>query len=152
MKKIAIASIIAIAAIAATAASAVELGVTATRDYAGDNRNAVGVTLGQHYGAYNVTAGVERSTVGENDQNRFSLVGGYDVAKFGSVTVTPKLGVAYLDNQNGPDGYALTAGVGATVPLTKTVSLGVDVARQVGQTRVDQFNGNRVTVAAKYQF
>ena len=149
MKNILIATTI---ALAATAASALELGVTAGRDYAGDNRNAVGVTLGQSYGAYNVTAGVERSTVGENDQNRFSVTGGYDVAKFGSVTITPKIGVAYLDNQNGPDGYAMTVGVGATVPVTKTVSVGLDVARQYGQDRVEQYNGNRATVAVKYKF
>ena len=149
MKNILIAATI---ALAATAASALELGVTTGRDYASDNRNSVGVTLGQQYGAYNVTGGVERSTVGENDQNRYSLVGGYDVAKFGTVTVTPKVGVAYLDNQNGPDGYAMTVGVGATVPVTKTVSVGLDVARQYGQTRVEQFNGNRATVAVKYKF
>jgi hypothetical protein len=149
MKKILIAATI---ALAATAASALELGVTAGRDYAGDNRNDVGVTLGQQYGAYNATAGVERSTVGENDQNRWSLVGGYDVAKFGSVTITPKVGVVYLDNQKGPDGYAMTVGVGASMPITQTVSVGVDIARQYGQDRVEQYNGNRATVAVKYKF
>jgi hypothetical protein len=149
MKKIAIASVI---ALAAAAASAAEFGVTAGRSYAGDNRNAVGVNISQHYGAVSATAGVERTTVGNNDQNRWSLVGGYDVAKLGSVTVTPKVGVAYLDNQNGPDGYAMTVGVGASVPVTKTVSVGLDVDRQYGQDRVDQFNGNRVTASVKYKF
>ena len=149
MKKIVLATAF---ALAAGAASAVEVGVTATRDYSGDNRNFGGVTLGQSYGKLNATLGAERSSVGGNDQNRFSLVGGYDVAKLGPVTVTPRLGVAYLDNQNSADGYALTVGVGASVPVTKKVSLGLAVDRQYGQDRVNQFDGNRVTVGAKYSF
>lgn len=149
MKKIAIASII---ALAATAASALELGVTATRDYAGDGRNFGGITLGQSYGKLNATAGFERTTVGGNDQNRYSLVGGYDVATFGPVTITPKVGVAYLDNQFGENGYAMTVGVGASMPVTKQVSVGLDVARQYGQERVNQFDGNRVTVGVRYKF
>ncbi len=149
MKKIVLATAI---ALAATAASAVEVGVTATRDYSGDNRNFGGITLGQSYGKLNATAGFERSTVGSNDQDRYSLVAGYDVAKLGSVTVTPRLGVAYLDNQTGSNGYAATVGLGASVPVTKQVSIGLAVDRQYGQDRVDQFDGNRVTVGAKYRF
>ncbi len=149
MKKIVLATAL---VLAATAASAVEVGVTATRDYSGDNRNFGGITLGQKYGAVGVTAGFERTTVGGNDQNRWSLVGGYDVAKLGPVTVTPRLGVAYLDNQTGSNGYAATVGLGASVPVTKQISVGLAVDRQYGQDRVDQFDGNRVTAAVKYSF
>ena len=149
MKKFAIASLLALAAVSA---SAVEVGITGTRDYSGDNRNFGGITIGQHYGAASATLGAERTTVGGNDQNRFSLVGGYDVAKFGPVTVTPRLGVAYLENQTGSDGYALTVGVGASVPVTQKVSVGLAVDRQYGQDRVDQFNGNRVTASVNYRF
>jgi len=150
MKKIAIASLI---ALAATAASAMEVGVTATRDYSGaENRNGGGITLGQKFGAVGVTAGFERTTKGSNDQDRYSVVAGYDVAKLGHVTITPKVGVAYLDNQTGQDGYAMTVGVGASMPITKTVSVGLDVARQYGQDRVQAFDGNRVTVGVKYAF
>ena len=149
MKKIAIASII---ALAATAASAMELGVTATRDYSGDNRNFGGITLGQSYGKLSATAGFERSTVGGDAQNRWSLVGGYDLAKFGPVTVTPKVGVAHLDSQTAQDGYAMTVGVGASMPVTKQVSVTVDFARQYGQERVQAFDGNRTTVGLKYKF
>lgn len=150
MKKFAIASIL---AIAATAASAVEVGVTATRDYSGaENRNGGGITLGQTYGKVGVTAGFERFTRGANDQDRYSLVAGYDVAKIGSVTVTPKVGVAYLNNQTGEDGYAMTVGVGARFPVTKQVSVGLDVARQYGQDRVNSFDGNRVTAGVVYKF
>ncbi len=150
MKKIAIASLI---ALAATAASALEVGVTTTRDYSGvENRNGAGLTVGQKFGAVGVTAGFERFTKGTNDQDRYSLVAGYDVAKLGPVTVTPKVGVAFLNNQTGQDGYAMTVGLGTSVPVTKQVSLGVDVARQYGQDRVSQFDGNRVTVGVNYKF
>ena len=149
MKKFAIASLLALAAVSA---SAVEVGVTGTRDYSGDNRNFGGVTIGQKYGAVGVTAGFERSTVGTNDQDRYSLVGSYDVAKFGPVTVAPRVGVAFLDNETTSNGYALTVGVGASVPVTKQVSVGLAVDRQYGQERVDQFNGNRVTASVKYAF
>ena len=149
MKKFAIASLIATAAIAA---SAMEVGVTTTRDYGTADRTGAGITVGQKFGAVGVTAGFERFTKGTNDQDRYSLVAGYDVAKVGPVTVTPKVGVAYLNNQTGQDGYAMTVGVGASVPVTKQISLGVDVARQYGQERVQAFDGNRVTVGLNYKF
>lgn len=150
MKKIAIASLL---ALAATTASAMELGVGVTRDYSGaDNRNGGSLTLGQNFGKAGITGGFERFTAGNNDQDRWSLVGGYDVAKVGSITVTPKVGVAYLNNQRTVDGYAMTVGVGASVPLNKQVSLGVDIARQYGQDRVQAFDGNRVTVGLKTRF
>lgn len=149
MKKIAIASLI---ALAATAASAAELGVTATRDYSGVDRNGGGITLSQNVGAVGVTAGFERFTKGTNDQDRLSLVAGVDVAKIGAVTITPKVGVAYLDNQRGADGYAMTVGVGASLPLTRQVSATVDVAHQYGQKRIESFDGTRATVGLKYKF
>ena len=150
MKKIAIASLI---ALAATAASALEVGVVATRDYSGEpNRNGGGVTLGQKYGAVGLTAGFERFTKGSNDQDRYSLVAAYDVAKVGAFTLTPKVGVAYLNNQVGDNGYAMTVGAGVSTPLTKQVSLGLDVARQYGQDRVKASDGNTVTVGVSYKF
>lgn len=150
MKKIAIASLI---AIAAATAGAVEVGVTTTTDYSGSqDRQGFGLTVGQKVGAVSVTGGFERFSKGANDQDRYSVTAGYDVAKFGPVTVTPKLGVAYLNNQHTTDGYALTVGVGASAPVTKQVSVGLDIARQYGQDRVNAFDGNRVTAGVKYAF
>ena len=137
---------------ASLGASALEIGVTGTRDYSGTDRNGAGITVGQKTGAVGVTAGFERFTAGTNDQDRYSVVVGYDVAKFGPVTVTPKIGAAYLNNQTTADGYAMTVGVGASVPVTKQVSVGLDYARQYGQDRVSQFDGNRLTAAVKYSF
>jgi hypothetical protein len=150
MKKIILATAI---ILSTAAASAVEVGLTATRDYAGtENRNGAGVTIGQKFGKVGLTGGFERFTTGSNDQDRYSVVAGYDVAKFGPVTFTPKIGATYLNNQVTSDGYAMTVGLGASVPVTKQISLGLDVARQYGQDRVSQFDGNLVTVGAKYSF
>jgi hypothetical protein len=149
MKKFAIATAI---ALAATAASALEVGVTTARDYAGDNRNAAGFTVGQKFGAVSMTAGFDRATLGTNDQDRYSVVAGVNVAKLGPVTVGVRAGGAYLNNQTGADGYAAVVGVGASVPVTKQVSLTVDVTRQYGQDRVQSFDGDRVTAGLKYRF
>jgi len=150
MKKIAIASLI---ALAATAASALEIGTTVTRDYSGStDRNGGGITVGQTFGANMVTAGFERQTVGRNDQDRFSLAVGREVARIKTASVAVKGGVAHLNNQTGKDGYAMTVGAGVSVPLTKQVSLGVDVTRQYGQERVQAFDGTRVTAGLNYRF
>jgi hypothetical protein len=149
MKKIVIATVI---ALAATAASALELGVTTARDYAGDNRNATGVTVGQKLGTVNVTAGFDRATLGTNDQDRYSVVAGRDITKVGPVTVAVKTGVAYLNNQTGANGYAALVGVGASLPVTKTMTLTVDATRQYGQDRVKASDGNRVAVGITHRF
>jgi hypothetical protein len=149
MKKLAIASLLALAAISA---SAVEVGVTAARDYAGTDRDAYGVTLGQSYGKVGVTAGFDRATKGTNNQDRFTVVAGYDVAKVGVFTITPKVGAAYLNNQIGADGYALLVGAGVSAPIASKVSLGLDYTRQYGQDRVNAFDGNRLTASVKYAF
>jgi len=150
MKKIVMASVI---ALAAGSASALELGVSATRDYAGaSNRNSVGLSLTHRMGAVGLTAGVDRFIQGQNDQNRYSVVAGYDFVKVRNVTVTPKVGVAYLDNQFGNDGYAVTVGAGVSTPLSKTVALGLDVSRQYGQDRVKASDGNKVTLGVNYKF
>lgn len=150
MKKFAIASALALAAVAA---SAVEVGVTTTTDYSGlQDRQGFGVTVGEKVGVFGVTGGFERFTKGANDQDRYSVTVGYDVAKFGPVTITPKVGAAYLNNQATKDGYALTVGVGASVPVAKQISVTLDVARQYGQDRVSAFDGNRATAGVKYTF
>jgi len=149
MKKIAIASLI---ALVATAASALEVGVTSSRDFAATDRNAAGVTLSQQAGAVKVTLGAERTTVGANDQNRYSLVAGYNVVKVGPATVAAKAGGVYVANQTGNDGYAAVVGAGVSVPVSKQVAVGVDVVRQMGQDRIASSDGNRVTAGVSFRF
>jgi len=137
----------------ALSASAVEVGVTGTRDYSGtSDRTGYGVTLGQKFGAVGVEAGYDRFTQSTNDQDRYSLVASYDVTKIGPVTIAVKGGVAYLNNQTVSNGYAVTAGVGASVPVVKNLAATVDYRRQEGQNRVNAFDGNQVAVGLKYSF
>lgn len=157
MKKFAIATVI---ALVAASASALEVGTSITRDYSDvKGNNGAGLSVGTQFGKVSVTAALDQfkfNTPGPfpvtNEQDRFSVVAGYDVYKVGPVTVAAKVGAAYLDNGALRSGFATTVGAGATLPLTKTVSFGVDVARQYGQSRVSSSDGNTVTAGLRYRF
>lgn len=145
-----------LAALALTAvtsmASAADFGLVVNRDSAGTNRNSFGATIGQKFGKVGVEGGFERFSRG-NDQDRWSLLGSYDVVKFGkTAALSVKGGGAYLNNQHGKDGYALLAGAGLTVPLTKSLAATVDYRYQWGQERVKMFNGSTVGAGLKYSF
>ena len=135
-------------------AQAVEVGVTAQRDYSQNpDKNGFGITLGEKFGKTSVTGGFERYTQNSNDTNRYSVVAGYDVAQFGNVTITPKVGVAYLNPTTTDNGWQATVGVGASYALTKNVALTADYRYQTSlQTRVENFNGNVITGGLKYSF
>lgn len=151
MKKIVIASVL---ALSAAASMATELGVTAGRNFAGDNSNAVGVTLSEKLtDKVGVVVGFERTEPNNFEQNRYSATGTYDLFKVGTATVAAKAGVAYLDNRDVASGWAGTVGLGVDVPLTKTVSATIDYRYQEAfQERVEQFNGANVAFGLKYKF
>lgn len=151
MKKIALATVL---ALAVGSASAVELGVTANRDYSQNpDRNGFGITLGQKFDKVGVTAGFERYTQNTNDLDRYSAVVGYDVAKFGNFTVTPKVGVAYLNPQTTRNGWQGQAGLGVSYAVTKNVAVTADYRYQTAlQTRVDNFNGSVISAGVKVGF
>ena len=150
MKKLAIASVLALAAFSA---SAVEVGVNGSYDFGGANdRPGAGITLGQKYGKMGVTAGFDRYTK-NTDQNKWSLVGSYDVATVAGSTVAVKAGAVYLDNMGRvSDGYAALVGAGVNYPLSKTVALTADYRYQAGQSRVNTFDGSTVLFGGKYSF
>ena len=140
-------------AVAAITASAVEVGVTGVNQTTPNpDRYGYGVTVGETFGTYNLTAGISRFTREANDQTRVTLVGSKEVYKAGPVSLSGRLGYAYLNNRTGDDGSALTVGVGASVPVTSKVSVGLSVDRQYGQNRVSSFDGNVVTAGVKYAF
>lgn len=151
MKKIVLATAL---ALAAGVASAVEIGVTANRDYSqNQDRNGFGVTVGQKYNKVGVTAGFERYTQNANDLDRYSLVGGYDVATVGKLTVTPKVGVAYLNPQTTANGWQASVGAGVSYAVTKNVALTADYRYQTSlQTRVENFNGNVISGGVRVSF
>ena len=149
MKKIALATLL---AVAVGSASAVEIGLTTQRDYSQD-RNGFGITLGQQFDKVSVTGGFERYTQGSNDMNRYSLVGGYDIAKVGDLTITPKIGVAFIDPTTTSSGWQGSVGVGASYAIAKNVAITADYRYQTDlQTRVDNFNGNVISAGVKVGF
>jgi opacity protein-like surface antigen len=139
-------------AVASTVASATDFGLVWNRDFSGTDRNAVGATIGQKFGSWGVQAGFERFQK-FNNQDRWSLVGSYDVVKFSDVaTLSVKGGGAYLANQNQADGFAWIAGAGLDIPLTKTIAWTIDYKYQWGQDRVKMFNGNTLGTGVKFSF
>jgi len=133
-------------------AQAVEVGVNGGVDTANADRTSYGVTVGQKFDKFGITAGFDRVKSG-NDLDKYTLVGSYDVTKFGTSTVAVKAGVAYLDNrQVGADGYAALVGAGVSIPVTAKLAATVDYRYQVGQSRVSYLNGSAVTAGFKYSF
>lgn len=149
MKKIAIASLI---ALAATASSALEVGITTARAYTGTNNSNGGITISEKYGNVGVEVSFERYVREVGDQNRLGITGSYGLFTAGPAVVEGKLGAAYLENQREANGYALTVGVGAKLPITKTVAATLDLRHQVGQSRVQMFDGNAVIAGVKVSF
>jgi hypothetical protein len=152
MKKLAIAFATAMALVATTA-SALELGVNGSYDYGSPaNRPGAGITLGQKYGKMGVTAGFDRYQKG-TDQNKWTLVGSYDVYSVGAATVAVTAGAAYLDNYgNSSDGYAGLVGTGVSYSIAKNVALTADYRYQFGQSRVNSFDGSTVSTGVKFSF
>lgn len=139
--------------LAVSSAMAVEVGVNGSYDFGSPTeRPGAGITVGQKFGKFGVTAGFDRYTK-TTDQDKYSLVGSYDVATIAKTTVAVKAGAAYISNTGKvADGYAALVGVGASYPITKAVSLTADYRYQAGQSRVNQFDGSTVAFGAKYSF
>jgi opacity protein-like surface antigen len=142
-------SLVLIALVAAMAsASALELGLRSGKNYAYDDSSA-GVSLTQNFGAYSAEVAFDRVVTGK-PSDRYSLVGGYDIAKFGGVTITPKVGVSFIKAST--NGYAASVGVGASYNITKPVKLVVDYSYQMGQDRTSKLDGSSLMASIKYAF
>ena len=152
MKKTLLAALLATLAISA---SALEIGVVGTGEFVKGSHHPVdgmGLTLGQHFGAFSATVEADREST--TNVNKFALVGGYDVATIAGVTVTAKAGVAYLDNQTlvHSNRYAGVVGAGVSYPVAKSIALTADYRYQADRNAVHQLDGSTVSVGAKYSF
>jgi opacity protein-like surface antigen len=149
MKKIALATLL---ALAAATASAVEIGVVGSsdlKDGSHNTRDGFGLTVGQHFGAFSATAEADRYI--KNNTNKYSIIGGYDVTKIGTATLTAKVGATYVD-PTGKNGYAGLVGAGVSVPVTSKVSATIDYRYQAGDKNAKWDNGSTVLAGAKYSF
>ena len=107
--------------------------------------------MGEKFGKVGVEASAEKARKNGNE-DRYGLVGSYDVLNVGKATVAAKAGVAYLNTHNSVNGFAATVGAGVSYPVLKDVSVGADYRYQSGQDRVTQFNGNSWLASIKYKF
>jgi outer membrane autotransporter protein len=147
MKKIAFAALVAVS----LSASALEVGVTGSNLSEG-NRYGAGVTVGQKMAGLGITAGVSLFNSEANNQTRLSLVADRHLIGLGPVSVSGRVGGAWLNNKTGDDGFAGTLGVGTSMSVTKNLSAGVSFDRQWGQSAVKSFNGNVITAGVKVGF
>ena len=132
---------------ALTAAQAVEIGITTGNNYT-KNENVWGLTASTNVKGFGATAGFARNSSADT----YSVTGAKDVAKFKAADIAVKAGVAYVDSKVNTDGYALTVGVGASMPITKVVSATLDYSYQAGESKVSSQDGNRLTAGLKYRF
>lgn len=138
------------------AVSAAEVGINAGGISGSNAGGIVGVTLGDHFDKFSVEAGFAQGWQQVTTTNRWTLVGGYDIAKVAGVTITPKVGYAYLNNSSTtsinrtPSASAALVGVGATFPITKEVAATADYAYQF--TGNSNNIGNVLTAGLKYSF
>ena len=133
-------------------ASALEVGVNGGYTYGGPDRATYGVSVGEKFGKVGVEATIDRSTKTNDDQNRFAVVGSYDVLSLGKATVAAKVGLAYLDNQRSKDGFAASIGAGVSYDVFKDVALTADYRYQEGFKHEGRFDGNTLTAGVKFKF
>jgi opacity protein-like surface antigen len=152
MKKTLLAALLAKLAISA---SALEIGVVGSGEYVKGSHtpeDGMGLTLGQHFGAFSATVEADRQST--TNVNKYSLIGGYDVATVAGATVTAKAGVGYNDNQTviHSNRYFALVGAGISYPVTKAVAVTADYRYQADRNPVHQLDGSTVLVGAKYSF
>lgn len=149
-------SLLAVLLVMSGAVSAVEVGINAGGISGGNAGGIVGVTVGDHFGKFSVDAGFAQGWQDVTTTNRWTLVGGYDIAKVAGVTITPKVGYAYLNNSSTtsinrtPSASAALVGVGASYPITKEIAATADYAYQF--TGNSNNIGNVLTAGVKYSF
>lgn len=132
-------------------ASAVDVGVNYSRDVTNDV-NGVGISVGQTWNKFSLTVGAERfDTVGGN-QDQVSLIGGYQVFKVMGVAVDAQVGAVYIQADGAKDGLTNVIGLGAALPLTKSLAVVGDVRRTIGIDTMKVHNGTTAGVGLRYSF
>lgn len=130
-------------------AFAVEVGVVGGGITGSNDGGLAGVTIGQKFNKFGLTAGYSQAWLNAGDQNRYTLVASYDLYKGNNFIVVPKIGYAYL-NQTKNSSSAGLVGVGVEIPLNKNFALTADYAYQFAEN--SNLNTNVITGGIKYKF
>lgn len=150
MKKIVLATALMVSAI--SSAHAYEAGVTVGRDFSGPESATVGVTVSEKFGKIGAAVGYDRNIRDGYQADRFSLIGSYDVYKYGKFTVSPKAGVAYVNPETGNDGYGWLVGAGVKYDLNANLAVGVDYRYFVNEKDVRGWEGGQLLLGVSYKF
>ena len=132
-------------------ASAVELGAGYSRDITNDV-NGYGISLGQSWNKFSLTASAEQFDVRGGTQDQLSVVAGYQVFKVMGVAVEAQAGAIYITSDAAKDGLTSVVGLGTSVPLTKHISLTSDVRRTIGTGDMKAHDSTTVGVGLRYHF
>jgi hypothetical protein len=145
MRKFILASLVAIA----FSANALEVTVATGRDMKLD-KDLTTVSVGKSLGKFDTD--VQFSRVQGQYQSYGANAG--KAFRVGPVSVSPHVGLAYVDNvaTASKDGYAASTGVSVDYALSKTVSLTADVSRTFDVKKSTDFVGNTVTFGIKGSF
>jgi hypothetical protein len=147
MKKL----IIAIAAFAFAAfASAVEVDIAKAHDY---KTKADGVRVEAQVNTFAIPVTATYTTI-NSKYNRYAVGTEYGVTKLGPVSFAVTGGLVYQDTYHSTkaDGYGLTVGATASLPLVKNISLFASTEVFAGQKRVSTFDGNTGTIGLTAKF
>ena len=140
MKKAIIASMLAIT----TTAFAGEVSVSGAHDY---TLQKSGVRVATSVAGVSLTA-----TRIDDSYNRYAVGKQFEITKIGPMSLSAGGSVAYQDTAKGDNGYGLSVGVKATLPITKQIDLVASTERFVGQDRIANFNGNTGTIGLNVKF
>lgn len=133
---------------AGMSAHALDVGVSAVHDY-NLSKNGVRLQTAVPVVPGGLTASVTHI---EDGYARLAVGKSFDLAKAGPVQFSASVSGVHQTTHNGPNGFGVVVGAGASMPISKNVGLTAGVERFIGQDRVKQFNGNSAVVGLNVKF
>jgi|688.fasta_scaffold136517_2 hypothetical protein len=134
-----------------TTASALDFGVGYNRNITNDV-DGYGLSASQSWGNVSLTAAVDRFEVGNKVSDHVTVVAGYTVAKVWGIAIEGQVGATYIQSDTAKDGLTSVVGVGASMPLTKSLALVADARRTIGFDDMKVHNGTGLGLGIRYSF
>lgn len=125
-------------------ASAADVGLSTVHDFTVDK---TGIKVSGS--AYNLNLS---ATHVDGAYTRYAVAKEATLTKLGPVSVGASLGGVYQNTHSGVSGYGFTAGLKATYPVTKSVTVTAGLDRFFGQERIEAYNGAVTSVGVSVKF
>jgi len=132
-------------------ASALDFGVGYSRDISNDV-NGVGISVGESWKNFSLTASAERFDVAGGNHDQVSLIGGYQLIKVAGVAIEGQFGASYITSDVAKDGLIGVVGLGASMPLYRNISVTSNVRRNIGSGDMKVHDGTTAGLGLKYSF